>query len=99
MITLFDDWVILVDDFNYSLARPVGMRKRRDGKGEEINYRRYGYFNGVSGCLRQLHEEIIRRELKDGRHTLAEALQVVSECTARVENLLSVLEQRERAVS
>ena len=98
MIKLFDDWLILVDDYNYCLARSLGERTRKDGK-TEMNYKRYGYFKSVSGCLRQLHEEIIRRELKDGSRTLSEALHVVDECTARVENLLSVLEQRERAVS
>lgn len=54
MIRLFDDWVILVDNYNYSLARYKGMKKRH-GK-EEPSYDYKGHYSTLENALKGLAE-------------------------------------------
>lgn len=95
MITLFDDWVILVNEFDYCLAKSLGIRTRKDGK-EEALYKRYGYFGSISGCLRELMKQLTRESLAGHSSTLPEACEAIKECSHRVERLLEFLEERER---
>lgn len=87
MIKLFDDWVILVNPYDYCLAKYKGQSKRKDG-GTDSNYDRIGFYSSPVGCLKRLGEELTREALKDGWHTLGEAVQTIKESNAKVEKLL-----------
>lgn len=95
MITLFDDWVILINEYDYCLAKLLGTRTRKDGR-EETDYKRYGYYGSISGCLRELMKQLTRESLSGHSSTLPEACKVIDECSQRVERLLEFLEERER---
>lgn len=94
MITLFDDWVILINEYDYCLAKLLGTRTRKDGR-EETEYKRYGYYGSISGCLRELMKQLTRESLAGHSSTLPEACEAIDECSQRVERLLEFLEERE----
>lgn len=92
MIELFDNWVILVGDMDYCLARKAGIRKDKK-TGEEIQqFSRYGYYGSIPGALRRLTRELSLDALRGRETTLNEAVRVIKESNARVEQLLERLE-------
>lgn len=88
MIKLFDDWVIVVNDKDYALARYKGTRVDKHGK-ETPNVAVYGYFGSVSGALRRLSRELVRQGLKSRDTTLTEAVRVIRESNDKVCDLLT----------
>lgn len=88
MIKLFDDWVIVVNDKDYALARYKGTRVDKHGK-ETPNVAVYGYFGTISGALQVLSQELVRQGLKGRDTTLAEAVRVIRESNDKVCNLLA----------
>ena len=89
MIRLFDDWVILVDDYNYTLAKELGTRTDPKSGKERTDYKRYGYYGSLEKALEALSKEITKEELKSGSRTLGEAVRTIRESNARVESLLN----------
>lgn len=88
MIKLFDDWVIVVDDLSYALARDLGARiDSKTGK-ERKNLKTYGYYGSIAKALKAFSEELVRQELKDNVATLDEAVHVIRESNNKVEKLL-----------
>lgn len=90
MIELFDDWVILVGDMDYCLARKAGTRIK-DGK-ETMQFSRVGYFGTIPAALKRLVGELSRERLKGRVCALDEAVRAIRESNARVEKLLERLE-------
>ena len=86
MIELFDNWVILVDDYNYCLAKYKGTRTKED-KDEPV-YHRVGWYSSLDSALRHLGERIAREKLERSCQSLYEAVQTIKESNARVEELL-----------
>ena len=91
MITLFDNWVILVDEKNYTLAKYLGDIRRRDGRIEK-NLKIYGYYSVLSEALNALRVCLIRKCLSDGCRTLSEALRTITEENDRIEKLFKGIE-------
>lgn len=91
MITLFDNWVILVDNMNYTLAEYFGDTIRKDGKPEK-NLKTYGYFASLSATLKSFRVYLIRQKLSDGSRTLSEAIQTIKEEDDRIKKLLEGIE-------
>lgn len=88
MIKLFDDWVIVVDDLSYALARDLGSRiDKKTGK-DRKNLKTYGYYGSLAKALNAFAEELVRQELKDNVATLDEAVHIIRESNDRVEKLL-----------
>lgn len=87
MITLFDDWVILVNQYDYCLARKRGTTTRKNGKTEDV-FQRIAYYSSVDGCLERLGREISKEQLKDGSHSLSEAVKAIRESNAKVSKLV-----------
>ena len=83
MIKLFDDWVILVDEYNYTLAEQRGFRK--DGRPE---YKTYGYWGNLEDAIKGFRQQLIRSQLKQRDATLSEALRIIQESNAVIENLI-----------
>ncbi len=86
MIKLFDNWVIVVDDYNYSLARYKGMRMKK-GKEQPV-YDFKGHYNTLEKALKSLADVLVKDELKTASRGLDEALHTVRECHERVERLI-----------
>lgn len=95
MITLFDDWVVVIDDMSYMLARIVGTKINKNTGRESTRYKSYGYFRDLRGALKAFSEELIRKNLRERVSTLSEALEIIKDSNARVEELLSEVVQSE----
>lgn len=92
MIELFDDYVILVNDLDYALARKTGRTDKRTGKPYFDNI---GYFGTVDAALERLVDIYARNALKDGVHTLAEAVTAINEVGERVTKMLhEIMEEK-----
>lgn len=88
MIKLFDDWVIVVDDLSYALARDLGSRiDKKTGK-DRKNLKTYGYYGSIAKAIKAFSEELVRQELKDNIATLDEAVRIIRESNDRVKKLL-----------
>ena len=95
MIKLFDNWVVLVDDLNYTLAKIKGRRiDSKTGK-ERTDYKIYGYYRDLASALKALSEELVREKLKGGVADLTEAVRTIRESNGRVEDLLREALQNE----
>jgi len=85
MIRINDDWVIDVDDRNYTLKKDLhSLVKSKSGDKTKLvpAYKVVGYFSTVSGALNCLGEEIIRQKLSgsvNGLQELADAIKIAQE--------------------
>ena len=86
MIKLFDDWQILVDDYNYTLVRYKGVRTR-NGKEEPV-YARAGYFSSLESALNGLRHKLVREKLKASEYGLDEAIQAIREINDKVSAMI-----------
>jgi hypothetical protein len=92
MIELFDGYLILVDAYNYVLAKKMGETKRKDGS-VEPKYKVYGYYGSVSDALECLAGVYVREGLKDGTHTLTQALNTIKESNGKVAKLIEGIKE------
>ena len=82
MIRVNEDWIIDVDDHNYTLKKDLHrMEPSRDKKKMVPAYAVKSYHPSLRRALERLHEEIIRDRLKEADRTLAEACRAIRECT------------------
>lgn len=88
MIELIDNWVVLVDDYNYTLARITGTRIDKKTGRESPAYKVQGYYRSLESAVKALGEQLIRDCLKDRRTSLAEAVHTITESNKRMETLL-----------
>ena len=84
MIRINDDWVIDVDDYNYTLKRDmhkVIQRKQKDGTYINDNvYATKGHFSSLDKALKRLGDEIVRERLKGSEIDLHTAVMTIREC-------------------
>lgn len=85
MIELMDGYVIIVNDMDYALARKTNYVNPKTGR---TKYDYIGYFGTVQAALERLVDIYTRLALKDGVHTLAEAVTVINETGERVMKML-----------
>lgn len=88
MIKLFDDWVILVDDMNFTLARELGEAYDKKSDSMRMRYKNYGHYGSLAQAIKALSREIYTSELKDACVTLAEAVDIIKEAHAKTDRLL-----------
>lgn len=89
MIKLTDDWVIMIDDMNYTLAKCTGERYDKKQKKSVPAYAYKGYFGSLEQALNCFGREKHKERLKGGCMTLAEAVQAIRESNNEVKQLLS----------
>lgn len=82
MIKLFDDWVIIIDDYNYTLARYKGIRMKK-GKEEPV-YAQVSYFSSLESALNGFRRKLVREKLKASEFDLNEAIRVIKEINEKV---------------
>jgi hypothetical protein len=85
IITVYDGWLILVDDNQWTLAKDGGEVWKRTKKSR---YRAKGYYASLRAALNACYEENVRSRLQDGTHTLAQALTIISEEQKRLEQFI-----------
>lgn len=95
MIELFDDWVILIGDSDYQLAKPAGTRTDKRTGEKRQTYKVYGYFGTITAALNRLMQECTREKLKDRTTSLYEALQAFREARGKLAEILGVVEDSE----
>lgn len=88
MIELIDDYVILVDDYCYTLAKKKQTVDKRTGK-TKLAY--IGYFGTVEGALTALAKQLAKDKLKDAHTDLAGAVDAIRESNDEVKKLLENL--------
>ena len=77
MIRINEDWVILIDEYNYKLAKDLHKKvKKQNSNGPTDAFEIEGYYGGVSAALTALADKLVKDELKVGDRGLNEA------CTA-----------------
>lgn len=73
MIRINDDWVILIDPYNYILARDL---HKKDKHGNDT-FKNEGYYSGASEALTALVDKMVKDELKMPVYTLNEAVSAI----------------------
>ena len=86
MIELFDDYVIAVDQYNYTFGRRC-MKKNKDGELAE-SVRPISYHNTLAQALQGARRYFIRGKLSDGCASLSDALSTVLEVDAQFEKFI-----------
>ena len=86
MIKLFDDWVILVDAYNYTLAKDKGVSVDKDGK-ERHNYMSLSHHTSLAEALKALSGRISSDALQNGSHSLTEAVRIIQDSNSTVQKL------------
>lgn len=86
-IRLDDKYVILVDDYNYTLSR-IRIKKSGEHEGEEY-YTPEKYYHSLKDALKGYYGIIVRDALSKGEKTLSQALTTISEC---LDLVVSVIE-------
>lgn len=86
MIQIIDDWYVEIESnpTNYILKRGSG---ERDAKGR-CRDKVYGYFTSLQNALKALRKEIVTDKLKDGTHTLVEAVDTIIKEDTRFEKIM-----------
>ena len=87
MIELFDDFVITVDENQYSVGKRY-FSKSKDGTLTE-KIKQIGHYTSLSQALNGFTKYLARNELKDGNRTLAEAIKTIREIADRVEKFVA----------
>ena len=85
IITVYDGWLILVDDNQWTLAKDGGEVWKRTKKSR---YRAKGYYASLRAALKACYEATVRSRLQDGTRTLTQALTIISEEQKRLEQFI-----------
>ena len=93
MIIINDDWLVDVDDYNYTLKRDTHrtvQRKQRDGSvtSDEV-YTTKGHFSSLDKALERLGKEMVRDKLKGADIDLNTAVMTIRRCTDEWNELVS----------
>lgn len=90
MIELFDDWVVLVDAYNYTLAKDRGEYTDKDGTVRH-KYDAVSYHTSLADALKALGARIPQEQLQNGSHSLVEAVTMIRDSNMRMEELYQEL--------
>ena len=86
MIRINEDWVVDVDEYNYTLKQDLHKktpRKNKNGTVEEIDaYKVRGYYSNLSCVLNRLLDIVVTDSLSgDEEISLKEAIGRIEDCT------------------
>lgn len=84
MIRINDDYVVIVDQYNYTLSRDL-HKTDKDG---QPTYRRVSYHTDLSGALKAFRREYVRLRLKDGCMSLSQAVNTILASNAKVAQII-----------
>ncbi len=89
MIKLTGNYVVQVDVHNYILMRDRG----KPDKNGSPTYETLGYFGDLAGALNGAIRHMTRTRLSEGDHELADAVQVIRECTDEFKGMLEQVKE------
>lgn len=85
MIRINEDWVVDVDEFNYTLKKDLHKktpRKNPDGSVAMVDsYKTRGYYSNLQSALNRLCDEMVIDELSNNDMSLKEAIKTIEKCT------------------
>lgn len=91
MIRINDDWVVDVDEFNYTLKKDLHKktpRKNPDGTSTMVDsYKTRGYYSNLQSALNRLCDEMVVDKLSGADMSLKEAIVAIEECTREWRNI------------
>lgn len=97
MIRVNADYVIEVDDLNYTVMRDLHKKTKRtdkDGNKVEVDaYKIIGYYGNLSGAIKCAIEDMNVRELSDGVIELKKAVEIVAGNYKRFSDLIEGIEE------
>lgn len=92
MVQVNDDYVIEIDNLNYTAKRDTHRTtivKDKTGKEEEVPlYSTVGYYSDLTGAIKGIIKDMNSRALRDGVHSLEESLAIVVDNNRRFSELL-----------
>lgn len=84
MVRINYDWVVDVDEYNYTLKKDLHKktpRKNTDGTVAMVDsYKAYGYYSSLSDAVNALFRTMVASKLSDGEVDLNEAVRRIEEC-------------------
>ena len=84
MINLIHDYVVDVDQLNYTLMRD---KHKRNKKGIPI-YETLGYYSSLEGAILAAKERCTKIYLGTGTHSLHEAIEIIKQVNKEFSDLL-----------
>ena len=83
MTPIIDNWVLIADGNNYTIARYFGEKTDKNGKTYK-DIRDAKYYTSLSAAFRGLRGQLERETLSNGFQSLVDAFRAVIESNARV---------------
>jgi hypothetical protein len=93
MIRVNEDYIIEIDNFNYTAKRDTHrttlVKDKATGNESEVPlYNTVGHYSNLTGAIKGIITDMNSRKLRDGMHSLEEAIAIVVENNNRVSELL-----------
>ena len=85
MIRVKDDYVILVDENEYTVAID---KKKKDKKGFDV-YKHLGYYSTLESALKDLYAYMVRAGLSEKVYDLKSAIEYVGKMQQEMKELIS----------
>lgn len=87
MIKLNNDWLILVDESQYTLVKDTHKTTKSKGKERPV-YNYYGYYSSLTSVLKRYIDICIRQKLKDNVYELYEVIGIIEKENENIKNCL-----------
>jgi hypothetical protein len=90
MIKVTEDYVIQVDDLNYTVCenKPYTSIDKKSGR-DSTRYPIVGYCSSLENALSLVRGRLIRDALKNGDRSLSEAIETVQKITADFQQIIA----------
>ena len=86
---IIDGWVLVVDEYNYTIAKYAGKKVGKNGK-PEIILRGKTYYGSLGMALEGLRAQLERETLMNGYPGIREAFRAVMESNGRVSRAIDM---------
>ena len=87
MVKLTDDWVILIDQYEYTLAKDTHKTQNINGK-MSVVYKYYSYYGSLRFAMMGYREILIKEKLKGDVFTIDEAIKEIKEVDDQIKLML-----------
>lgn len=93
MVVINDTYFVDIDAYNYTLKRKT-LGKNKEGEPIET-VKTIGYYSDLKQCINGALKDDCASKLKEGRHTLTEAIRVIDNSIKEFTELLEKLVKEE----
>lgn len=88
MITLTSEYLVELDERNYTLKRKYKMKKPADDGSDQYEYATLGYYANLQNAVKGAIDDMNIRKLSKGTHDLLEAIEIINKNNAKFERIL-----------